>query len=71
MFKATVVHKRFRYRRGGYNLIVSANYKRIMKIIAKAIKENKEVIFNHQIITNDDKTWYDGKWYDQITVEIN
>ena len=42
---------------------------KLMKVIGKAIKQNKTVNFQHEICVVD--RWKDGDWYDKVTVTIN
>ena len=83
-FRSEVVYRRFRSVRGGWNLVISKEYKKLMKVVEKALKENKQVIFNHEILQLNKwpansgpvgvfqyKVSIDGTWYDKVTVEIN
>ncbi len=69
----TVIHRRFRYKSRtdkGFELVITREYKRVLKLIHKAMDQNKEISFSHSIINKDGK-WYDGSPYDQIKVKIN
>jgi hypothetical protein len=76
MFTCECVHRRFRYRTyapGRFSLIIDPAYKRLMKIVVKAISQNKEVDFKHEIVVKAENgiyKWQDGNWYDKVKVTI-
>jgi len=69
-FKITVPYRRYRYQGkrtafNGFELVVTKEYKRLMKLI----KKYDNIKFVHEIVATDN--WRDGTWYDKVTVEIN
>ena len=70
-----VVYRRWRFKPyGGQHLVVSKSYKKLMKIVEQALKENKVVTFDHVFKTDKDVyiwTTVYAKWYDKVIVEIS
>lgn len=69
--KIEVVHKRYRWNRNKYSfdLVISREYIKVMKIIQIALKNNKTVNYDHYICENDKIS--NGKWYDKVKIEIS
>jgi len=69
MFRCTIPYRRYKKKYSQPYLAVSQEYKRLIKHIQKAIASNKEIQYEHTILS-DGKSWYVNKWYDQIEVTI-